>query len=135
MKCHFSPCGRYLHIASLEGQLEPVSSSRQNAEQPPLKISLLLSTYHLCSRKTTKSPPTLINCAKIHLGFETSLSVSNLPYTLSWTPDELYFPCSARRLKGYRIRLFNNTNSFDKTWDDHSVRTPTKAVFLPRTAS
>jgi hypothetical protein len=136
MKCHFSPCGRYIRIASLEGQLEPISKSRRNAEQPPLKTALLLSTYSLCGRKTTKSPPTLIHRTKIFLGSEASkLSVSNLPYTLSWTPEELYFTCSADRLKVYRIRLFNNPDSLDETWAEHSVLTPTKTVFLPQTAS
>src|ERR1700732_3610537 len=125
MKCHFSLCGQYLHIASLEGQLEPVSSSRRNAEKPPLKTALLLSTYRLCGGKTTKSPPTLSHRTKVDLGFETSLSGSNLPYTLSWAPNELYFTRSADRLKVYRIRLFNNLDCLD----EHRVLTPTKTVF------
>ncbi|KAF8522856.1 hypothetical protein JB92DRAFT_3110440 [Gautieria morchelliformis] len=44
MKCQFSSCGLYLHMASLEVQRKPVSTSRRNAERDPLKIALLVLT-------------------------------------------------------------------------------------------
>lgn len=136
MKCHFSMCGRYLHIASLEAQRKPASKSKQNAERDPLNIAFLLSTYRLCGRgnKTTKSPPSLIHRAKVHVGSRKTLSVSDLPYTLTWTPDELYFTCSADILQVYRIRLFNHSDKLDKTGGELNVLMPKENVFLPRTA-
>ncbi|KAF8587635.1 hypothetical protein K439DRAFT_1630517 [Ramaria rubella] len=134
MKCHFSHCGKYLHIASLEGQHKPAPNSRRNAKLPQLKIALLLSTYRLCARKVAKSPPTLIHRARVRLDPRTSLTVSHLPYTMTWTPDELYFTCSADTLRVYRIQLFNDPEDL-KTWGEGGVQTPNKTVFLPSTAA
>ena len=116
-------------------QRKPASTSQQNAGQDPLNIALLVSTYRLCRHKTTKTPPTLIHRAKVHIGFRKTLSVSDLPYTLTWTADGLYFTCSAETLRVYRIRLFNNINILDKTWGEYSVLMPRETMFLPRTAS
>ncbi|KAF8532084.1 hypothetical protein JB92DRAFT_3104133 [Gautieria morchelliformis] len=135
MKCHFSSCGLYLHMASLEVQRKPASTSQRNAERDPLKIALLVSTYRICGHKTTKSPPTLIHRVKVHMGFAKSLSVSELPYTLTWMPTELYFTCSSKVLRVYRIRLFKNPDRLDKTWGEHDVLMPKRTIFLPGTAS
>ncbi|KAF8522855.1 hypothetical protein JB92DRAFT_2886428 [Gautieria morchelliformis] len=135
MKCHFSSCELYLHMASLEVQRKPVSTSQRNAERDPLKIALLVSTYRICGHKTTKSPPTLIHRVKVHMGFAKSLPVSELPYTLTWMPTELYFTCSSEVLRVYRIRLFKNPDRLDKTWGEYDVLMPKRTIFLPGTAS
>ena len=112
MKCHFSLCGQYLHIVSLEGQRRPVSQC--NTTQPPIiKLARLLLTYHLSSRKLTRSPPVLIHCAKVNLGSQATLSVSKLPYTLTWVQNELYFTCSGNTLNVYCIHLFSTNVSHD----------------------
>ena len=131
MKCQFSLCGQYLHIASLEGHRGHVP--RHNAKQPPtMKLALLLSTYRLSSRKLTRSPPALIHRTKVNLGSQATLSVSKLPYTLTWTQDELFFTCSADELKAYRIRLFSPNISHGPE-EIPEVLVPKKTVPLPVT--
>ena len=136
MKCQFSPCGRYLHIASLEGQRKPVSGHKQKkgAPQPPLNLALLVLTYRLSVSKTTRSPPSLIHLTRINLGTVESLSVSRLPFTLTWTPEELYLTCSDITLKVYRIRLFPISPDETTMPRGLGVLVPQKAIFLPNTA-
>ncbi|KAJ6623171.1 hypothetical protein B0H10DRAFT_825470 [Mycena sp. CBHHK59/15] len=135
MKCQFSPCGNYIHFASLEGQKRPVSRRQKKdieSDQPPVKLALLLSTYRLSTRKTSRSPPTLVRRVRLYLGSESALLVSKLPYTLTWTPTELYFTCSDRTLKVYRIPLFESAK--ETSGKEPSVLMPRKLIFLPETA-
>jgi hypothetical protein len=137
MKCHFSPCGFYLHFASLEGQKKPGTSRKKKdgAERPPVKLALLVSTYRLSSRKTTRSPPSLVHRARLYLGSESTLSVSKLPYTLTWTPRHLYFTRSDSTLKVSRISLFNiEKTSASLQIEEHPVLVPRKPIFLPESA-
>ncbi|KAJ7349860.1 hypothetical protein DFH08DRAFT_742347 [Mycena albidolilacea] len=134
MKSHFSPCGSYVHFASLEGQKKPVSGRRKKSksEEPPVKLALLVATYRLSARKTCRSPPTLIHRVRINLGSRSMLSVSNSPYTLTWTPTELYFTCSDEILQVKRISLFDIGKL--ATAREHLVLMPRKPVFLPESA-
>ncbi|KAF8526673.1 hypothetical protein BU17DRAFT_40385 [Hysterangium stoloniferum] len=140
MKCHFSPCGRYLHIASLEGQRRPMERRPLNANKanPPLCLALLLMTYRLSDSKTTRAPPVPIYRTRLELGGVSSLSVSRLPFTLTWTSDELYLTCSHSILRIYRIRLFrphtlNHSAPTDTDKDDGALVLQ-KTIFLPNTA-
>ena len=126
MKVHFSICGRYLHIASLEGQRKPAHKS--------LKLCLMVLTYRLSERKTTRSPPSLIYRTRMSLGQTESLSVSRLPFTLTWTAEELYFTVSDVVLKVSRIRLFKDTSFIGETGENRDVLVPQKTTFLPNTA-
>lgn len=132
MKVHFSPCGRYLHIASLEGQRKP--THKKNKLHPPLKLYLMVLTYRLSERKTTRSPPSLIYRTRMSLGQTESLSVSRLPFTLTWTAEELYFTVSDVTLRVSRIRLFKDTSLTGETRDTRDVLVPQKTTFLPNTA-
>ncbi|KAJ7762397.1 hypothetical protein DFH07DRAFT_814247 [Mycena maculata] len=134
MKGHFSPCGLYVHFASLEGQKKPVSRRKKELEgEQPIKLALLVSTYRLSSRKTSRSPPSLVHRARVYLGSATSLSVSKLPFTLTWTPTELYFTRSAEILRVSRIALFKTAQDSSPV-QEPSVLVPRKPIFLPESA-
>ncbi|KAJ6601314.1 hypothetical protein DFH09DRAFT_1127428 [Mycena vulgaris] len=132
MKCHFSPCGNYVHFASLEGQKKPSRRKKKDAELPPVKVALLVSTYRLSSRKTSRSPPSLMHRVRLYLGSESTLSVSKLPYTLTWTPTDLYFTRSDKVLKVSRISLFDTGKA--SSVQEPSVWVPRKPIFLPESA-
>ncbi|KAJ7642837.1 hypothetical protein B0H17DRAFT_1216337 [Mycena rosella] len=135
MKCHFSQCGVYVHFASLEGQKKPGSRRKKNdAEQPPVKLALLVSTYRLSIRKTTRSPPSLVHRVRLYLGSKTTLAVSKLPYTLTWTPTDLYFTCSDKVLKVFRISLFDTAKASSSVQQEHPILVPRKPIFLPESA-
>ncbi|KAJ7492169.1 hypothetical protein FB451DRAFT_519336 [Mycena latifolia] len=136
MKCHFSPCGLYIHFASLEAQKKPISGHKKKtdpgAEMPPVKLALLVSTYRLSSRKTSRSPPTLVHRVRLDLGSKTAISVTNLPFTLTWMPTELYFTCSDYVLTVFRIPLFSASKG--SAGKECPVLVPRKPIFLPQTA-
>jgi hypothetical protein len=125
-------------MALLEGQQKTDSGRKQKKEATklPLKLAVLALTYRLSGRKTTKSPPRLINLSRINLGTFNSLSVSRLPFTLTWTPDELYITCSDVTLRVFRIRLFRASaeKNILTLSHDPDVLVPQKVIFLPNTA-
>ncbi|KAL3479827.1 hypothetical protein BJX99DRAFT_255263 [Aspergillus californicus] len=141
-KCHFSPCGKYLHIAILEARRKPPKEKKRTKKSknpsstpsskkvlPPLDLSLFVTTHRLSSRKTTRAPPTQISRAKIELGHFHSLPVSQLPFTVTWTPLELYFTISAQTLALYKVSLFPPRDG-----DGECVLVPREQIFLPATA-
>ncbi|KAK2012798.1 hypothetical protein LZ32DRAFT_677075 [Colletotrichum eremochloae] len=93
----FSPCGGYIHIASIEGRLldktlsTSTSSGENGAKKPEIVLSLFLTTHRLSSRKRTHSPPRLIHKVKLTLGQFTGFSLTKLPFTFVWTSDHLFF--------------------------------------------
>jgi len=131
MKCQFSACGRFLHFASLEGQhnLIPKRKRAKNDPGSQMKLALLVSTYRLCNRQASRSPPSLIHVTKVELGPVASLSVSNLPFTLTWRPKVLYFTRREVTLQVFQIHLFNP----DKE-SIPSVTVPREMIILPDTA-
>ncbi|KAJ7606848.1 hypothetical protein FB45DRAFT_949292 [Roridomyces roridus] len=130
VKGQFSSCGLYVHFASLEGQKKPLPHRKQKpGTVQPIKLALLVSTYRLSERKTTRSPPVLVHRARIDLGSRTSLAVSKLPYTLTWTPTHLYFTRSTAILKVFRISLFKPQDS-----GQEPVVVPRKPIFMPESA-
>ncbi|KAJ7762426.1 hypothetical protein DFH07DRAFT_411026 [Mycena maculata] len=132
MKCHFSPCGIYVHLASLEGQKDPVSPPQELYTDQPIKLMLLVSTYRLSARKTSRTPPSLVHHARIYLGSTATLMLSKLPYTLTWTATELYFTRSAKILRVYRISLFKTGQ--ESSVQEPLVLVPRKPIFLPESA-
>ncbi|KAK0743542.1 hypothetical protein B0T18DRAFT_448213 [Schizothecium vesticola] len=111
MRAHFSPCGGYLHIASVEGRLSsPPKSNSTNLQNPnhPSKrskpeiiLSLFLTTHRLSARKPTHSPPKLIHKAKFTFGRFLGFSLVRLPFTFTWTASHLHFTVS-----DYKLNLF-----------------------------
>ncbi|KAF7302928.1 hypothetical protein MKEN_01255200 [Mycena kentingensis (nom. inval.)] len=135
MKCAFSPCGSYIHFACLEGQKKPRTNRHKKSLADNLfNLALLISTYRLSSRKTTRSPPSLIFRTRVNLGAHEYVSVSRLSYTLTWTPTHLYFAESHQRLLVKRISLFREDRTTSAFTGD-SVTVPRKPIFLPESAT
>jgi hypothetical protein len=112
MKCCFSDCGVYLHIASLEGQHKPPQVQKKDKTQTEqdfqMKLTLRVATYRLCNKQPCRTPPSLVHSAGVELGAVTrkSLSVLKLPYTLTWRPEIVYLTCRSVTLQVYKIPLF-----------------------------
>ncbi|TFK33930.1 hypothetical protein BDQ12DRAFT_727356 [Crucibulum laeve] len=135
MKCHFSNCGCYLHIVALEGKhkMVPRKGRKRLGEAEPINFAVVVSTYRLSSRKTTRSPPTLIHLAKAEVGIKNNISVSKLPYTVTWAEDKVYVTCNEKILRVYCIPLFPTTKGCSAANDD-LVLSPRNLIFLPETA-
>ncbi|KAF7302531.1 hypothetical protein HMN09_00887500 [Mycena chlorophos] len=133
MKCYFSPDGSYVHFACLEGQKKPIPRVlKKIGFKDTFKMALLVSTYRLSSRKTTRSPPILVHRARLALGVETTLSVAQLPFTLTWTPKHLYFTRSTETLRVARVSLFPGDKN---AVSDGSISVPRKPILLPESAT
>lgn len=136
MKCHFSPCSRYLHIASLEAQQMKQSRSDVKAgRKPRLALAAFISTHRLSNRKTTRSPPTLIHRVKIILGSTSSLCPTRMPVEVTWTPKEVYLSSSSdtNQLTLLRVDLFPPPK--DRAIIDYNaVSVPRLPTLLPESA-
>lgn len=121
IKSKFSPCGGFIHFAALEG--------RPKENESKMHLSLQVSTHRLSSRKTAKSPPRLLFRTNSPLGESPSISVSRLPYTLTWTEKELFFVTRGQEFNVMRIPLFKSSN--EKTVPVCYTQNP---IYLPRSA-
>lgn len=136
MKARFSPCGSFLHIASVEGRVArgrvaPATSfCADSAMKQNMVLSVFLTTYRLSSRKTTRSPPRLIHKVKLTLGHFTGVSLARLPFTFSWTREHLYFTVSGTRLNTFRVGLFRPPSSSQAL-----ITVPRLSVMLPLSAT
>lgn len=136
MKCHFSPCSKYLHIASLEAQQMKQSRSDVKAgTKPQLALAAFISTHRLSNRKTTRSPPTLIHRVKIILGSTSSLCPTRMPVEVTWTPKEVYLSSSSdtNQLTLLRVDLFPPPKD-RATIDYNAVSVPRLPTLLPESA-
>ncbi|KAL1645188.1 hypothetical protein SLS58_003893 [Diplodia intermedia] len=122
IKCHFSPSGQHLHIATLEAHQPSRPSAQRKAKKAaaksaatatapplslPLSLSLFVSTYRLSATKPTRTPPAQIHRAKLALlPAARALPVARLPFAVTWTADHLYVTQSARAVRVHRVRLF-----------------------------
>ncbi|KAK3389894.1 hypothetical protein B0H63DRAFT_464493 [Podospora didyma] len=113
MKPQFSPCGKFFHIASLEGrvakgQQRPDAAIPRSSKylQKELVLSVFVTTYRLSEHKTTRSPPQLIHKTKVNLGQFAGLSLAKLPITFTWQPEHVFFSVTGCRLNVYRVSLF-----------------------------
>lgn len=123
VQCRFSTCGTYLHIVSLDGFIYKDSDGDDS-----LGLRLHVSTHRLSERKTSRSPPRLVFRTALSLPAtytETiQLSVSNLPYTITWAEKHIYVTHSETPLRVYRIPLFKEVEEMEIT------ETAPKAVFV-----
>ncbi|KAJ5168143.1 uncharacterized protein N7482_003737 [Penicillium canariense] len=123
IKTQFSRDGRHLHFAALEGS----ATEKKEGEPDSALLSLQVSTHRLSDSKTARSPPRLVFRTTVDLGRVTNIPVSNLPYFLTWTDDELFFTQRDRKLDIIRIPLFRSPDSTDA--NVCSLQDP---IFLPR---
>ena len=130
VQCHFSPCGRYLHIASLESQIEPVTKKElKKGTTPSTHLSAFISTHRLSKSKTTRSPPLLIHRVKISLGKHNS---TEMPIQITWSPDHAFISSSSasHTLSVFRIELFAPPKGKKKDL----VCVPRESLVLPKSA-
>ena len=132
VKSHFSDNGCFLHFAVLEASYAEEQSktpaSKTSGQQ--VLLTLQVSTHRLSAGKTARSPPHLICRTNIMLGRTHSVSVSTIPYTLTWTDQYLYFVRRDTKFNVIRIPLFRPTKAGEKT----TVCYPRNDIYLPRTA-
>lgn len=131
VQCHFSACGSYLHIASLDGFIYQTQHGQRS-----LGLRLHVSTHCLSRRKTTRSPPRLMYRTSLGLPAAYTqamqLSVSSLPYTLTWADNHVFVTRSQTPLKVYRLPLFKHVEESEKTESSpKAVFTNTTDVYLP----
>lgn len=137
MKFRFSPCGRYLHVASLEGQRKPLPCKKREPREweKSIKFSLLVATYRLCKTDPSRRPPCLVHRVKVALGITDHMPDGNhdmLLYTMTWTPDALFFTCTNELLRVYRVNLFNEKR--EPLDCINFVHVPQEPIFLPDSA-
>ena len=136
MKCYFSPCSKYLHIASLEAQQMKQSRYEVKAgTKTRLALAAFVSTYRLSNRKTTRSPPTLIHRVKVILGSTSCLCPTRMPVEVTWTPKEVYLSSSSdmNQLRLLRVELFPPAK--DRAMLDYNaVSVPKLPILLPESA-
>jgi len=130
IKAHFSPCGQFIHFCSLEGLSIDHNPSPESGDDKKMQLSLQITTHRLSQHKTARSPPKLIFKTTISLGGSDAISVSRLPYTLTWRPQELYFTTHGEELDVLRIPLFKDPDS-KRT----SICTMQAPLYLPRTST
>lgn len=131
VKPHFSSNGDFLHFAALEAQNAEKSEDSDGKSPAHVLLTLQVSTHRLSTRKTVSSPPHLIFRTTVFLGKTATVSVSALPYTLTWTDQILYFVKRDTKLNVTRIPLFRPS----KTGDQTVVCYPCDDIHLPRTAT
>ena len=129
IKTHFSADGQHLHFAALEASdADGGDHDKTRYKQRLLHLNLQVTSHRLSNRKTARVPPSLIFRTNVPLGFRSSLSVSRPPYTLTWTPQNLYLTSNSETLAVTRIPLFRS--------EDGSKNSPVcytqGKVFLPR---
>lgn len=125
ISCRFSSGGQYLHVAALEmrrnlpvkpkkdkGKKESNKNKTENKEeQRKMKeekeqpeCDLLVSTYRLSERKTTRCPPLLVHQVRLPLG--RIYLARGLP-TFTWVPEEVFVTYGmSEELKVFKISLF-----------------------------
>ncbi|KAI0165336.1 hypothetical protein GGR52DRAFT_575424 [Hypoxylon sp. FL1284] len=125
MKVHFSECGTYMHIATIEAQDKGKTQIRSIAGKEPkqLSIAVFVTTYQLREDKTSTRVQTLIHRVKARLGNITNISVTKLPITFTWTRDHVYVTQSSYKLTVMRVNLFRSTGS---------SRSPSNSPMIPR---
>jgi len=136
IQCHFSDCGRFLHIASFEGSVEVSGSLKW-----PLRVHV--STYRL-SRYNLSRRPRLVWHRSCELAkgpwndkdtAKDEELPSKLPLTVTWTTKFVYFTQSKRLLTVIRIALFRDPNK-TKIDGSHqrSVMKNKAELYLPASA-
>ena len=132
VKSHFSSDGNFLHFAALEASNAEEQSTNPASEtlRKQVLLTLQVSTHRLSARKTARSPPHLVCRTNVVIGRTRSVSVSTLPYTLTWTDQYLYFVRRDTKLNVIRIPLFRPTRAGEKT----TICYPHNDIYLPRTA-
>ncbi|KAF6817206.1 hypothetical protein CPLU01_13653 [Colletotrichum plurivorum] len=132
IQVRFSPEGRHLHIACIDGIRFPVpGDNRKLVGDLIIGLLIRVSTYRLSRRKTARSPPRLIYQTSCPLQYLIStdpadggvpfrpIPVSPLPWTLTWdwSSDDwghVYACQSNKILRVVRLPLFSKVETSDR---------------------
>lgn len=109
VKCHFSACGKYLHLALVRSFF--INELKDDVYLLRTQFSAEVLTYRLCTKKPTRSPPTLLHRVYAELGSLDSTVSGPPPCTFTWAPRELYVTASGGALTVHRIALFGTDAS------------------------
>ncbi|XP_044724097.1 uncharacterized protein HRG_01993 [Hirsutella rhossiliensis] len=149
IQAKFSDCGRFLHLACLDGCLGSSSNSHPShvhtkKASPALRgLYIRVSTYRLSQGKPSRSPPRLVHRASAPLDCHLlrqddgqQLPASPLPYTFTWTADHLYAAESYRVLRVYRVPLHQvpGSDDVDGSKPAQVVFSNEAEIFLPKSA-
>ncbi|KAH9226019.1 hypothetical protein K456DRAFT_1755103 [Colletotrichum gloeosporioides 23] len=134
VQCNFSPCGQYLHVASLQGV-----KMRFTGGESRLGLRLIVSTHRLSKRKLVRSPPRMVYQTSVKLAKdffeEEKLDVMNMPTVLTWGVNYLYVAEKSLELLVHRLPLFKDVERKDRTPDSpRGVVRNMGSLFLPRSA-
>ena len=112
MKCRFSPCGQYLHVACLDGERTD-DEAKEPGLNDPMKLTLAVYTHRLCDLKPSRCRPNLMHAVWIELGTLDYVNFDKPPCTLTWTDTHLYASLSDTALRVHRIPLFHEPSKND----------------------
>ncbi|GJE84886.1 hypothetical protein PsYK624_009620 [Phanerochaete sordida] len=105
VKCHFSPCGRYLHLALVRSQVTDDFVGKLYVLCTRIIVEAL--TYRLCTKRPTRSAPTLLHRVAAPLATLDGYAFEAPSCTFTWAPRELYVTSTAAdTLKVHKIALF-----------------------------
>ncbi|KIP06046.1 hypothetical protein PHLGIDRAFT_477768 [Phlebiopsis gigantea 11061_1 CR5-6] len=131
MKCRFSPCGRYLHVASLDGE-HTDDEGEEPALSDPMKLTLAVYTHRLCDLKPSRCRPNLMHTVWIELGNLDCVNFNKPPCTLTWTDKHVYATLSDTALRVHRIPLFHEPSKNEVTAPQ--AYKPKELITLPECA-
>ncbi|KAF7541490.1 hypothetical protein G7054_g584 [Neopestalotiopsis clavispora] len=156
VKVSFSPCGQYLHLATIWAQKCPCSDDERcpvcqrtrgwgvclrpeytpTFAHPTIHLVLHLTTHKLSKSKLARCPPKLVHSSILTFdsGFEDLRKIYEHPlqFTLTWTLQCLYVTTNNRLLQIFRLPLFNTNRMKDISQDSLSqVCENDGEVFLP----
>lgn len=139
----FSPCGQYLHVASLSGFLCSRFSGNKTdkVDDNNIHCYLHVTTYRLSKTSPLRTPPRLVHCCmiKLHRGLKVQgrgPTRRSLGYTLTWLEDYLYVTTNDYILRIARLPLFQWVERREPTWrTTKGICENDGTVFLPESSA
>ncbi|KAK6362889.1 hypothetical protein TWF730_000342 [Orbilia blumenaviensis] len=150
----FSRCGAFLRVANIgvivkdTPLLKTTDHMSENARtafgvKPRLCLILRVVVMKLFEEKPLRQPKKVMDVS-VNLGCCEKPLIKQLPFTFTWSDEQLYVAVSSSRLRVYRVDLSNNTDTNvppvgqasqsevpDKSY---LVKTLKEVIFLPRSA-
>lgn len=131
MNLHFSECGQYLHVGTVEA-VRMLDKKKRTIQAPKVYgLTVVIQTLRISTSKSSINRPVTI-AKKIHnLGIWKKIYFPTIPYTWTWTKSAAYFCINGLTLRVYKIPLAVPGAQFP---DNEPITTPLETVFLPHSA-
>ena len=131
MNLHFSECGQYLHVGTVEA-VRMLDKKKRMIQAPKVYgLTVVLQTLQISTSKSSINRPVTI-AKRIHnLGIWKKLYFPTLPYTWTWTKSTAYFCINGLTLRVYKIPLAVPGAQIP---DNEPITTPLETIFLPHSA-